>query len=64
LILGVPLSIAAGRLISAELYQVPSWDPAALAVATGALALSAFLAAFIPARRAASISPVDALRIE
>lgn len=64
LILGVPLSIGAGRLISAELYQVQTWDPAALAVAAGALALSAFFAAFIPARRAASISPLDALRVE
>lgn len=64
LILGVPLSIGAGRLISAELYQVQTWDPAALAVAAGALALTAFFAAFLPARRAASISPLDALRVE
>jgi ABC-type antimicrobial peptide transport system permease subunit len=64
LLLGVPLSIGAGRLISSELYGVVSWDPAALGVATGALAICAFFAAVIPARRAASISPVDALKIE
>ncbi len=64
LILGVPLSIGAGRLISAQLYGVSSWDPFALTAAASALAVSAFFAAIIPASRAASISPVDALRAE
>jgi ABC-type antimicrobial peptide transport system permease subunit len=62
LIFGVPLAIGAGRLISAQLYGVSSWDPLALAVAAGTLAICAFFAAVIPARRAASISPMDALR--
>jgi predicted permease len=43
LILGLPLAIGAGRLISAELYGVSSWDPLALIVAATALAISAFL---------------------
>jgi predicted permease len=64
LILGVPLAIGAGRLISAQLYGVSSWDPAALGIAALALAVSAFFAAVIPARRAASISPMKALRTE
>jgi ABC-type antimicrobial peptide transport system permease subunit len=64
LLLGVPLAIGAGRLISSQLYGVVSWDPIALGVAAGALAMCAFLAAIIPARRAASISPVDALKME
>ena len=64
LILGLPLAIVAGKLISAQLYRVPSWDPLALTVATVALAISAFFAAIIPARRAASISPMTALRTE
>jgi predicted permease len=64
LILGVPLAIGAGRLISAQLYGVSSWDPAALGIAALALAISAFFAAVIPARRAASISPMKALRTE
>ena len=64
LILGVPLAVGAGRLISAELYGVFSWDPLALTVAVSALAICAFFAAIIPASRAASISPINALRTE
>jgi predicted permease len=64
LIFGVPLAMGAGRLISAQLYGVSSWDPLALTVAAGTLAISAFFAALIPARRAASISPMDALRTD
>jgi predicted permease len=64
LLLGLPLAVGAGRLLSSELYGVSSWDPLALAVAAGALAICSFFAAIIPANRAASISPVEALRIE
>ncbi|HLW51211.1 MAG TPA: ABC transporter permease [Candidatus Angelobacter sp.] len=64
LALGLPLAVGAGKLISAQLYRVPSWDPLALTVATVALAIAAFFAAIIPARRAASISPMSALRTE
>jgi predicted permease len=64
LVLGLPLAIGAGRLISAQLYGVSSWDPLALSVAAGALAICSFFAAIIPANRAASISPMNALRIE
>jgi predicted permease len=64
LILGLPLAVGAGRLLSAQLYGVSSWDPFALSVAAGALAICSFFAAIIPANRAASISPMNALRIE
>jgi predicted permease len=64
LILGLPLAVGAGRLISAQLYGISSWDPLALSVAASALAVCAFLAAIIPATRAACISPMDALRTE
>jgi predicted permease len=64
LALGLPLSIGAGRLISSQLYGVVGWDPVALAVAAAALAICAFFAAIVPASRAASISPVDALKVE
>jgi predicted permease len=64
LILGLPLAVGAGKLIAAQLYGVASWDPVALSVATVALAICSFIAAMIPANRAASISPMKALRIE
>jgi predicted permease len=64
LLLGLPLAVGAGRLISSRLYGVSSWDPLALSVAAGALAACAFFAAIIPAVRAAAISPIAALRVE
>jgi len=64
LILGLPLALGAGRLIAAQLYGVTFWDPLALTVAAGSLAVCAFFAAIIPAARAASISPMKALRTE
>jgi predicted permease len=64
LLLGLPLAVGAGRLISAQLYGVSAWDPLALSIATIALAICSFFASIIPASRAAAISPVEALRIE
>ena len=64
LVLGVPLAVGAGRLISAQLYGVSYWDPVALGVAAASLTVCAFLAAMIPARRAATLDPLRALRTE
>ena len=64
LILGVPLAIGAGRLISSQLYLVASWDPWPLSLAIIALGFSAFVAAVIPAARASGIEPIRALRME
>ena len=64
LVLGLPLAIGAGRLLSAQLYGVSFWDPLALALAVGSLAACAFVAAIIPAGRAAAVSPMTALRTE
>jgi ABC-type antimicrobial peptide transport system permease subunit len=64
LMLGLPLAVGAGRLLAAQLYGVSYWDPLALAIAAGALAVCALIAALIPASRAASISPMRALRTE
>lgn len=64
LLLGIPLAIAAGHLISSQLYGIAKWDPLALFGAMGSLAICAFIAAIIPATRAASIDPMSALRTE
>ena len=64
LLLGLPLAIGAGHLISSQLYGVSWWDWPALTVAVGALTICSFFAAIIPASRAAAISPMSALRNE
>ena len=64
LIIGIPVAILCGRLIAAKLYQVKAWDPLVLAGSAVALALCALIASIIPAQRAASINPVQALRTE
>jgi predicted permease len=64
LALGIPASLLAGHLMASELYGVVSYDPLALAGATLALAVCAAVAGFVPARRAASIEPMQALRSE
>jgi len=64
LVLGIPASLYVGYLMKAMLYGVDSYDPAALAGAPVMLVIFAAAAAFIPARRAASIEPMQALRTE
>ena len=64
LALGIPASFYAGYLMKVMLYGVGSYDPVALAGAPLILVIFAAAAAFIPARRAASIEPMQALRIE
>jgi predicted permease len=64
LAIGIPLVIAGGHFIASQLYGVRSYDPVILSIAVGVLALSAVLAAVVPAGRAASIDPMRALRTE
>ena len=64
LVLGVPLALVLGRLMAAHLYNVSSSNPLILGGAFGTLVIAAVLAAVVPARRAASIEPVQALRNE
>jgi ABC-type antimicrobial peptide transport system permease subunit len=64
LALGIPAALFAGHLMASQLYGVASYDPLALAGAVFVLALCAALAGFLPARRAASIEPMQALRTE
>lgn len=64
LVIGIPVALLGGRLMRAQLYGVHIYDPGTLAAAVVALSASAALAGFIPARRAASIEPMKALRVE
>jgi len=62
--LGIPAALVAGRLMASQLYGVGSYDALALTGATLVLALCASAAGFLPARRAASVDPMEALRAE
>ena len=64
LVVGLPGAVGAARFMAAQLYGVSFWDPFALTVAAGSLAACAFVAAIIPAGRAAAISPMSALRTQ
>jgi macrolide transport system ATP-binding/permease protein len=64
LVLGIPAALYVGYLMKVMLYNVDSYDPTALAGAPFLLVIFAAAAAFIPARRAASIEPMQALRNE
>ena len=64
LALGIPCALLAGHLMDSQLYGVGAYDPWALTGATLVLALCATAAGFIPARRASSIEPMQALRTE
>ncbi len=64
LVLGLPLAVGAGYLLSAQLYGVSYWDPVALGVAASSLAFAAFVASMVPAARAAGLAPMKALRTE
>ena len=62
--IGIPAAIGAGYLMASQLFGVAPWNPLLLAGATALLGLAALVAALIPARRAASTNPMQALRSE
>jgi ABC-type antimicrobial peptide transport system permease subunit len=64
LLIGIPASIGCAHLIAAQLYHVKGWDPLVLAASILILGLCALISSIIPARRAASIDPVKALRTD
>ena len=62
--IGIPVAIAAGRLIAAQLFGVAAGDPVTLAAAAALLLLVGGLAAYGPARRASRVDPMLALRTQ
>src|SRR5439155_13426638 len=62
--LGIGGSLAAATLIRGLFYGVRAWDVPTLAIVVAVLILAALLASYIPAHRAASVNPIEALRSE
>jgi putative ABC transport system permease protein len=63
-VVGLLLSLGAGRVLSQILYEVSPNDPFALIASSVMLAAAALLACFLPARRATRVNPITALRTE
>ena len=64
LLIGIPGLLAGGRGIANQLYGVRGYDPVVLVAAVAVLAMSAIAAAIVPARRAAKVDPMVAIRYE
>ena len=64
LMIGVPVALLCVRYVKAQLYEVTSANPVVMIVAIVTLAVAAGIAGMIPAQRAASTDPVQALRTE
>ncbi len=64
LIIGLPLTLAAGRFLSSHLYGMNPYSPIVVSIAIATLAISAFIASLIPALRSSFILPQEALRGE
>jgi ABC-type antimicrobial peptide transport system permease subunit len=64
LCIGIPLAVAEGRWLASLLYELKPYDPISFIVAGTGISLVTLAATFIPARRAAAVSPVRALRHE
>ena len=61
LLVGLVAALLGGRVLSGFLFRVEPSDPLTLTAALGVILLAAFLASWLPARRAARVDPVDAL---
>jgi ABC-type antimicrobial peptide transport system permease subunit len=63
-VLGVAGSLVVGRLLTSFLFGVTPRDPLTLIAVPALLLLVALAASYVPARRAATVAPVEALRFE
>ena len=64
LAIGVPVAIFSVRFVKSQLFETTSVNFPVMAIAIGVLVIAAAIAGIIPARRAASIDPVRALRVD
>jgi ABC-type antimicrobial peptide transport system permease subunit len=64
LAIGIPMALVCARLVKAQLYEFAGTDAQVMVAAIVVIAVAACMAAIIPARRAASVDPMQALRTE
>ncbi len=64
LALGLPIALYSVRLVRSQLYEMSPFDPAVFVAAIAGIAVVTLISAWLPARRAASIDPMTALRCE
>jgi putative ABC transport system permease protein len=64
LAIGILSAVALGRLLTSQLYEVSAHNPALLTASTILLAAIALIACLVPARRAAYVDPIQALRAQ
>ena len=64
IVIGLACSLAVAKLLRDLLFGIQPWDAPTLAAVAIVLAAAALLAAYLPARRAAGVNPVEALRTE
>ena len=64
IVIGVPAGLAVTRVIRAQLFGVGAIDVPSLGVAIAVLITTALVASYLPARRAAKVGPLEALRLE
>lgn len=64
LVIGLAVALALGRFLTTQLYEVSAQNPTLLGATAVTLALVALLACLLPARRAALVNPIQALRTE
>jgi ABC-type antimicrobial peptide transport system permease subunit len=64
LALGVPVALSSTRILKSQLYELSPLDPTAISIAIAAVSVMTIAAAWLPARRATKIDPMQALRTE
>jgi ABC-type antimicrobial peptide transport system permease subunit len=64
LAIGVPVALSSTRILKSLLYELSPLDPTAIAIAIAAVSVMTLAAAWLPARRATKINPMQALRTE
>jgi putative ABC transport system permease protein len=62
--IGLPVALAAARLVRGQLFGISFFDPPSIGLATVVLAVSAALAALVPAMRASRVAPLEAIRAD